>query len=511
MSFQTRRISGERPLRKFPWRRVLLVAELARPLLRWYQHWRERRQEEEKRMHRVDILKRILLIALALLCAVVLFVGIAKALISLEVVSFRGILDVAGTDLPHDANGFTNVLLLGQGDDSHDGQDLTDTLMVASIDPTETKSVVLLSLPRDLYMLSTEKMGRGRINSLYRDYKAYLRKQGLEEKEASLEAMKELAKEVGEKMNLPIHHVVKVDFIGFVKAVDALGGVDITVPYDIVDTEYPGPNYSYQTFQIAAGPQHLDGETALKYVRSRHTSSDFGRSARQQQLLSALGDQAKQLGILSDPGKITEIARILQENMETTMSARELIGGASLGMDIERDRIITMQLNDHNGLYGTLTNPGGFLYTPPRDQFEGAFVLLPVSIPEFPVTWKQIHALTDLLFRRRSLYMNQPRIHLLNAGAKSGLGRLLGAELTRYGFTVSEITNATLPEKLDQSLIGHTGEQQEPLGAFLATLLNLPSSPLPADLPAEERAPVTIILGKDFQYTPLQDLIPSLP
>ncbi|MBI3332233.1 LCP family protein [Candidatus Peregrinibacteria bacterium] len=503
MSFTSRRIREERPRKSWKWPAVFAHSlKIAHPILAYYRSWKTRKHEEAKRQ---AFLKRVVVILIAVFLVALLLTGMAKALVALRVINVPQVLNMAGADLPVDEDGFSNILLLGQGDESHDGKDLTDMLMVASIDQ-KTKSVVLLSLPRDLYFLRTEQMGAGRINSLYRDYKSYLVAQGKPEPEASMEAIQELAKEVGRAADLPIHHVVKVDFIGFVKAVDALGGVDLEVPYDIVDTEYPGPNYTYQTFEIRAGPQHLDGETALKYVRSRHTTSDYGRSARQQQLLSALGQQVKEEGL--SPGKIASLYNILQEHLETTLTLREMVGAAKLGSEIDRSRILTMQLNDVNGLYGEVIEAGGFLYVPPRDQFEGAFVLLPVSIPEFPVTWKQIQTLSDLLFRTRSIYLSAPQVHVLNAGARSGLGRRLGIELIRYGFAVDRIENAGI-EKQATSFIAIRNEADRPFGEFFSTLLGLPLGPLPANLPPEKIGQVTIVVGQDYVYKLLQDLVAS--
>lgn len=504
MSFTTRRIREEKPRR----RRDLLKTgarflAFARPLFLYYTDWK-RRQEGRKR---TALLKRTVVILATVFLVFLLFSGIAKALLMLRSITVPTILNVAGAELPADENGFTNVLLLGAGDVTHDGKDLTDTVMVVSLDPKKTKSAVLLSLPRDLYFLNTEKMGKGRINSLYRDYKGFLRFQkGMPEQEASLEALRELAKEIGNSLELTIHHVVKVDFIGFVKAVDAIGGMELDVPEDIVDTAYPGPDYTFETFTIHKGLQHLDGETALKFVRSRHTSSDFDRSERQQLLLSALADKVRSQGILGNSSKIAALYRIVSENSETTMNLRELVGLAKLGSSVDRSRIIAMQLSDRNGLYETLAEPGGLLYAPPRDLFEGASVLLPVSIPEFPVTWKQVQTFSRMLFTMRSIHLSRPRMAILNAGAKSGLGRTLGTELVRFGFAVEEIENAGIG-KLDHSLVAVQSRTDEHAGTFFSSLLGVPVAPLPEGIAPDLVRDVTIVLGKDYVYTPLQDLL----
>ncbi|MEK7218126.1 MAG: LCP family protein [Patescibacteria group bacterium] len=402
MSFQTRRIGdAEKPPRSFsrlrhvggsftwlrylsPWRIAGTVGFLlASPLLYVLHKRKERQEQAEEQERRTGVLKRTLVILLAVFLCLAVLAGVAKALVALDVVNVRTILNVAGADLPRDGDGFTNFLLLGKGDDDHDGIDLTDTMMAASVDP-KTKSVVLLSIPRDLYVKSAV-MGEGRINTLYRDYKASLvRKQGMTKEEASKQALRELLREVGHKLNVTLHHAVMVNFSGFVDVVDALGGLDVEVPYDIVDTQYPGPDWTYQTFSIGAGLAHLDGETALKYARSRHTTSDFGRSARQQQLIQALGERAKSVGIAKSPRKILALLRILSENVETTMTGQELLGAAKLGDRIERSRMVSMQLNDVNGVYTGFVEAGGFLYTPPREEFGGAAVLLPISASALP-------------------------------------------------------------------------------------------------------------------------------
>lgn len=512
MSFTIRRLREEQPARRSVWKPTAVWAlRLAGPLVRIGRRFREKREQRRRREMRVNLLKRLMVILIALFCAILLFAGTAKALLSLKIISLQNVMGVAGTPLPVDEYGHTNILLLGQGDESHDGVDLTDTIMIASIDPGDTKSVVLLSLPRDLYFLETENMGRNRINSLYRDYKATLKRGGMTDEEASMNAMRELADEIGRAMDVEIHHIVKVDFIGFVQAVDAIGGIDIVVPETLVDTEYPGPNYSYETFRIEAGPQHIDGETALKYARSRHSSSDFARSARQQQILAAIGDKIKSEGLLARPGQIAELLDIMENHVLTTLTLRDMVSLAGLGEKIDRSRIISMQLNTQNGLYGSFSEPGGLLYTPPRDQFGGASVLLPVSVPEFPVTWKRLRLLTHLAMHERDAYVERAPIQIFNAGAPSGSARQLGGELIRFGFNVVAMENA--PDDLELPASRLTAASDSPtartLQLFLQTdVVALP--PLPASSSASSSAgahpprPVTIELGEEYAYTPLQ-------
>ncbi len=515
MTFTTRRIRDERPSH---WKGVALKTapfflKFGTLFLALYGKWKVRKEEDDRKTQRVRILKKFTVILLSVLLGLIILAGTVQALVSLRILTIHNFLSVAGAELPADEHGFTNFLLLGGGDKDHDGIDLTDSIMVVSLDPWKTKSVVMLSLPRDLYALSTEKMGKGRINELYRNYKSYLRyTDKLTSQVASQLSMKELGAEIGRKLGMEIHHVVKVDFTAFVEVVNTLGGVDIDVPYDIVDTEYPGPNYTFEAFEIRKGMQHMDGETALKYARSRHTTSDFGRSARQQQLLQALGEKAKASGIARSPGTLTELLKILSDHVETTMTFAEILGAAKLGERIDRKNIINQTLNIETGIFSPFATPGGFLYTPPRDQFDGASVLLPFSIPEYPVTWKQIQAFVHLLLQNRTIILSNPEVRVLNAGAKSGVGRRLGNELIRYGFENVESDNASddrkNPPKLPVSVVVARTEADEDLAEFFAGLLHLPVAPLPAQVAPEKPGQITVILGTDYEYTPLQDLIP---
>ncbi|PIR52775.1 hypothetical protein COU76_04480 [Candidatus Peregrinibacteria bacterium CG10_big_fil_rev_8_21_14_0_10_49_10] len=510
MSFHVRHIEekSDTPPR---WRKLVIGAlEIGKPLIGWYGLWKERKEKEQQKKKRVMVLKRFLLILIAVLLGLVLFAQTVRSLTSIHLFSFGNIASFAGSELLQNENGTINLLLTGQGNEEHDGKDLTDTIMVASIDPTQTKSIVLLSLPRDVYLLSTEKMGKGKINSFYRDYKGYLRYQkGMEEQEAAVEALREIGNEIGRKLGMEINYTVKVNFTAFTEAVDALGGVDIVVPEDITDTEYPDENFGYETFTLEKGPQHLDGATALRYARSRHSSSDFSRSARQQQLLEAMGEKARGSGKLKDPDFITQMMHTLSENVETTMSVRELIGLAGLLRKMDTHRVVSFQLNDRNALYDSFIEPGGFLYTPPRSLFESMSVLLPVSRPEFPVTWRQPQAFVHLLQSARAVYLAKPTIHILNNGAPSGSAGKLATELIRYGFSVEKVANASLPKKQEQSVLFAGSPERDDLALFFSTLLGIDKDEKPVELPQNEVADITLILGEDYAYTPLQNLLPS--
>jgi hypothetical protein len=308
-------------------------------------------------------------------------------------------------------------------------------------------------------------------------------------------------------LGIDMHAVAKIDFIGFVQAIDEIGGVDVDVPYDIEDVEYPGPDYTFETFTLSKGSHHLDGETALKYARSRHTTSDFGRSARQQQLLQALSEKVRNDGLLRSAGRITSLLGIIGDHTDSTMSTRQIIGLAGLVKGFDHPQILSMQLSDRNGLYDGLPEPGGLLYNPPRDAFEGASVLLPVSIPEFPVTWRQIQLFVDLLQTHRDVRLGGASIGIYNAGAKPGLARKLANELTRFGFPIANIANADNRDAQTSS-IRSSGDGGEASAQLLSDLLGIPMvQPSEGALPPS----ADIYLGKEYVYQPLQETYQPQP
>ena len=526
MSFTVRPVREERKSDVRFKKYVLLAAAFVQSIFHLYRWKKERNQKERKELKRIATLKKTVTVLLAVLIAFLLIIGTLRVLLRLKAFSLTGMFSAVSADLPADENGHTNVLLLGVGDSNHDGVDLTDTIMVASLDPAKTRSAVLLSLPRDLYILNSEKMGKGRINDLYRDYKSFLISQGSDKAKASGEAMKQLAKEIGSFVDLPIHGVIKINFSGFTQAVDAIGGVDVFVPEDISDPEYPGPNYTFETFALTKGPQHLSGETALQYVRSRHSTSDFSRSARQQQVMAAAAAKVRGSGLLKNASKMTDLLSIISKNMETTFTTRELFGLAGLGQKIDQKKIVSTQLSDQNGLYDGPAGRGGFLYAPPREQFEGASILLPVSMPEMPVTWKQIRSLSRLLFENRELFVRPPAVAVLNAGAREGSARKLAGELYKYGFNVVDSRNflkgdnpsfeksfvAVYPSQKTEEATEEAANKlskAEDNADFFKKLFKFSSPLSTVDIAAfgENPADIIIVLGKDYRFGNLQDLI----
>jgi LCP family protein required for cell wall assembly len=177
-----------------------------------------------------------------------------------------------------------NVLLMGTDERPDEAGALrTDTLILLTLDPA-SHTAGMLSLPRDLWVPIPGFNLTTKINVAY----------GLGEESGYPGGGEQLVMDtVGSFIGQPVPYFVRVNFNGFVDLVDLIGGVDINVPKTIHDEKYPTVDYGYQTFHLEAGPQHLDGETALKYARTRNVDDDYGRSRRQQDVLRALFDRVR--------------------------------------------------------------------------------------------------------------------------------------------------------------------------------------------------------------------------
>lgn len=209
-----------------------------------------------------------------------------------------------------------NILLLGVAGKGHDGSELTDTIVILMIRPQQ-KRVALLSIPRDLYVKVPDlNIGYSRVNAVYTFGNQYKYETG------GIGLLKKTIKEV---TGVPIDNYVLMDFEGFVDLVDTLGGIEVDNKEDIYDTAYPGPNFTYQTFKLKKGGHLLDGQTALKYVRTRHSAEgDFGRARRQQEALQVIRTKIFDLNPIFELDKISQIMDTLGEHIKTDLAIDEM-------------------------------------------------------------------------------------------------------------------------------------------------------------------------------------------
>ncbi|MBV8529022.1 MAG: LCP family protein [Candidatus Dormibacteraeota bacterium] len=252
-----------------------------------------------------------------------------------------------------------NIMIYGYGGDGHDGAYLSDSIMMVSIQPQQNgpPQVAEISIPRDWYVpnqLANGKVDYGRINQAYSD--------GMSGEGTAPQGSVNAGASVGNAtmthvLGVNIDHFAGVDFAAFKAAVDAVGGVNVNVPTAFTDTQYPHGecdqgDCAYMTVHFNAGPQHMDGTTALEFARSRHgdngEGSDFARSRRQQLILAALKQKAVSVGGIGNlPGLISSLG----DNVLTDLSIGDMEALYSLVKNVDSKKVEHVSLDDTNFLY----------------------------------------------------------------------------------------------------------------------------------------------------------------
>lgn len=321
-------------------------------------------------------------------------------------------------------DGRVNVLLLGNAGGMHDGPDLTDSIIVASLN-LNTHKVVLISIPRDLWVESA----KAKINAIYEFGE---RKGG---------GLKYAEDKIDDILGIPIHYGVRLDFNGFQKAVDLVDGVEVDVPKTFDDYNYPitgkeddlcgllekeveltpdqikalnvaeeklnpvspqpsaSPNPDlnapkrfkvlmdennkiatdsssfacrFEHLHFDRGMTSMDGETSLKFVRSRMGTngegSDFARSRRQQLVIQAFRAKALSLQTLSNPKTVTSLIGTLGKSVETDIPLDKYLEFYSIGKKIDAVESVVL---------GDLGNGKSVLISPPPSEYSGVYILIP--------------------------------------------------------------------------------------------------------------------------------------
>lgn len=331
-------------------------------------------------------------------------------------------------------NGRSNILILGTGGGDHDGPDLTDTIIVASVD-IKTGDSVLISLPRDVYI--SEKQSK--INAVYASAKP---------KDEALEQTKEV---IGKKLGIPVHYGVRVNFDGFTKAIDTVGGIDVEVVTPFDDYAYPrkGAEYDtcgytegydqvevpvtvpqqatasanednqsplpsassnagmktvrrpyyvnastgkkiyadevsdknnpyacrYEHIRFVKGKTQMSGTTALKFVRSRKGTngegSDFARSRRQQAVITAFRQKVVSQETLFDVSKISGLVSAFGQSLDTDITPSMYGDFYVLYKRMKEKPIRTLALTDGSD------DESGVFINPPTTEYGGSWVLIP--------------------------------------------------------------------------------------------------------------------------------------
>lgn len=378
-----------------------------------------------------------------------------------------------------------NFLLMGRGGDKHPGGLLTDSIMVVSIEP-KTKSLAMISVPRDLYV-PIKNHGQDKINSAFSDgYNDYIQKNCTKKKQdecknGALSAGANMTKQtVSETLGIPIQYYAMIDFYGFVKFIDEIGGVDITVDKSIYDPFYPDENMKgYSPFSIKAGQQHLNGETALKYARSRETTSDFDRSRRQQQLIYATKEKVLKIGFLANPKKIIDIATILGDHVRTDLSPAELKALTEFVNQVDASKIITKVLSNGEGGPLVSDSSSGTYYLKPR---KGDF--------------SELKSIAQNIFSESSDKEENAKIEIINASNITGTGGKLGTYLREKKYNIVNI--GTTKEIYKKTIIyDYSSGNNKDTISYLKNYLN--ADVIEKTSPANKSVDISIVIGEDYK------------
>ena len=335
--------------------------------------------------------------------------------------------NVDPSKLKGEGDGRVNILLLGRGGEGHDGPDLTDTILVASVDPINKKASIL-SVPRDLYYSNTSNY---RVNSVFAEakYAALARKASATD--ADNAGFSAIEKVISDDLGIPIHYHVMVDFSGFEQAINTVGGVDLNVGkngvvFEVLWDEITHRNY---TLNVGEGAQHFDGQRALYYARSRHTSArgDFDRAQRQRALLIALKEKVLSLGTFSNPVKISGLLDAFGNHVQSNMSLSEVLRLYDLAKEIPSTDISTIGLVDPPNNFLTSVNIAGQSIQQPR-----------AGLTDF----SEIQNYVRNTLKDGFIANENATIAVLNGTSTPGLATTKSNELKSFGYNVNLIGDA---------------------------------------------------------------------
>jgi LCP family protein required for cell wall assembly len=372
-----------------------------------------------------------------------------------------------------------NVLVMGIDQRQQEqGPWRTDTMLVLTLDPV-TKSGGMLSIPRDLWV-PIPGYEAGRINTAHYLGELYDYPGG-----GPALAVKTVQYNIG----VPIHYYARFNFTAFEEVVDLIGGIDVYVAEEIDDPLYPDEAYGYDPLYIPAGWQHLNGEMALKYARTRHSAGgDFDRAERQQQVLMAIFEQVTRLELLPQLApRAPELWRTLQGAVETDLTLDEIIALAQLAGEVETENIRYGVIDEHYTQFWT---------TPDEQQ-----VLIPLR--------DRMREMREYIFTTEAAspeYGEDPAtrlaeeaalIKVMNGTTTAGLAGLTTDYLVQQGLQTTDPDNADRSDYAETLVIVYTGKTYT--AEYLTHLLGLPLTAVVHGPDPNAEYDIALILGADYQ------------
>lgn len=369
-----------------------------------------------------------------------------------------------------ESSGRVNILLLGVGDDGHAGENLSDTIMVLSYD-VATSQVAMISVPRDLYVNIGNNCGYAKIN--------YANACGEQNSKGNGPAYAE--ETVSKVLGIPIHYYLRVNFSGFKEVVDAIGGIDIYVKEDLYDPLYPADDgLGNKALYIKKGSQHMDGATALRYSRSRETTSDFDRARRQQEVIAAIKTKIMSNSTLMSPAKIASLAAALGNNIKTDFDLSYTQRAIEIFKKVDTSSIKNLVFNNtEEGLLIDSSSEAGYILIPRAGMYN----------------YTKLQAAAQNIFNDQSIATENAKLTVLNGTTTSGLAGRVSEVLTEQDFNVVTIDSADSQNYTVTKIVDGTNGAKSGTITALEKFFNVKSekgtTPTGSD--------IVITIGKDYK------------
>ncbi len=357
---------------------------------------------------------------------------------------------LAPTLPPWDGKERLNILAVGVDARPGDTSFNTDTLIVVSIDPV-SKQVAMFQIPRDMADVPVPANARslwgsaygGKINSWFTQNRN--RTDLWPGKTANARGFASLKAILGELYGLDIRYYVKVDFSGFRKVVDTLGGVQVNVQMPVYESMYPAGGGALTRIYIPAGPQQMSGPEALIYARSRHRAAggDFDRGRRQQRVLLSLKEQMSAQAIVAN---LPELVDVLGESVKTDIPTSELPKLLGLAETVNTKDIRSYVFSPRFYATEFANSPRGYIITPNvariRKAVKEAFSISP-----------------ELLAQREGLGAEAAGVWVLNASGKTGKATRAAEYLAYNGIEASAPNQKASPTTAATEIVVYNGAE----------------------------------------------------
>lgn len=402
------------------------------------------REEVHKRKRKLSakqikrIIKWLLILILVVGIGMAAYVGF-RALIASGNIFKGNVFDILQSKpLKTDANGRSNILIFGTAEDdeggTHEGGNLTDSLMVVSVDQKK-KDAFMLSIPRDLWVRYAETCtvgNEGKINAAY-----FCASDDGANEEVGANALRQ---QIGKVVGLDVQYYAHLNFTAVVETVDAVGGVEVTIesddPRGVLDRNFDWKcGYKCYYVNYKNGQKvHLDGEHALALARARNASGGYGlsggnfdREKNQQKIIRALQQKAISVGTLTNVGKVTGLIDALGRNLRTNFETGEIRTLMDLGQTIKQDSIHQL----------TLVNEDEPLVT--TGSYNGQSIVRPVA---GIMDYSDIQSYVRKSLNSNPVTREEAKITVLNGSDVAGAAGKEAEKLEAQGMIVDDIANA---------------------------------------------------------------------